>query len=327
MTKTLAIAFGFGLLVQPAFADIEEVANDLIGPGYVELAGAAASLADIARNDCSPDALREPYQQVWDIWARLGGFHLGPVETEGRSFAISFWPDPKSSGIRSQQEMIDTNSPAIDDAAAFAHASVAMRGLTGLERLIYPSDLTGDEAVLCRLRQATTADLASTTAAVSDEWPAFAALLLTAGEDGNTLYLSRKEAQQALFTQLLTGIEYLADKRIGRPLGSEEKPRPERAEARLAGRSQRNIALSLAGLRDLALALYPDAPETVAAFDQAIELAEGLDDPVLAGIVTPEGWAKVAALKAAVKAIHPIAQQEIGGGLGVDLGFNSLDGD
>ena len=180
--------------------------------------------------------------------------------------------------------------------------------------------------MLCALRQATAADLSGMTQAVVDEWPAHAALLQNP-DDANPSYLSQEEARQALFTQLVTGLTSVAETRLGRPLGTFQKPRPERAEAISSGRSLRNIILSLTGLRDLALALHPDAPQTRAAFDRALSLAAELDDPVLAGVSNPQGRLKVEILQQAVQAAQAAAEAEIGTALGVSTGFNAKDGD
>lgn len=314
-------------LALPAQADVAEAVGDVILPAYDRLAASSSALADAARADCAAAALRPAYQAVWDDWARIGFLHLGPVETDGRALAIAFWPDAKSSGPRAQQALIDAGAPATEDPVAFADLSVAMRGLAGLERLLYPSAITGDEAVLCRLRTATASDLARMTAEIRTEWDSFAPSLLAPGTEGNTTYLTEDEARQAIFTQIMAGLEYVADTRLGRPLGTFDKPRPERAEAIAAGRSLKNVSLSLRGLRDLALALYPGATATRASFDHAIALAEELDDPVLAHVADPQGRLKVEILQQAIRSTQDTVRAEIGDAFGLSMGFNSQDGD
>ncbi|MDS9468828.1 imelysin family protein [Paracoccus sp. MBLB3053] len=311
----------------PAHADVAEAVRDVILPAYDDLAGTTGSLAAAAQQDCSAAHLREPFQRAWDAWARIDFLRLGPVETDGRALAISFWPDAKSSGRRAQQALIDADAPAIDDPVAFADLSVALRGLSGLERLIYPSEIDGEEPVLCRLRRATATDLARIAADIRAEWDGYGPLLEKPGSPGNSSFLTMDEARQALYTQLVTGLEHLADSRLGRPLGTFDKPRPERAEAIAAGRSLRNVTLSLQGIQDLAVAMLPDTPETQAAFARALKLAEGLDDPVLAGVAAPSGRLKVEILQQAVDTTQEAVETEIGGALGISVGFNAKDGD
>lgn len=314
------------LLATPAAADVAEAVDDVITPAYDRLARATADLDAAAQRDCSAQAMQAPFQDVWDAWAGIDFLRLGPVEDEGRSLAMAFWPDPKSSGLRTQQALIDGDPAVITDPVRFAQVSVAARGLAGLERLIYPSRLAGGDTVLCALRRATAADLSRMARDVAADWPAYGALLQDPG-DSNPAYLTADEARQALFTQLVTGLASLADTRLGRPMGTFQKPRPERAEAVAAGRSLRNVALSLEGMRDLAMALHPDSPQTRAAFDHALTLARELNDPVLAGVSNPLGRLKVEILQQAVQATQVAVETEIGAALGVSTGFNAKDGD
>ncbi len=159
------------------------------------------------------------------------------------------------------------------------------------------------------------------------DWGPFGDLMLTAGQPGNPRFLTPDEATQALFTQLVTGLDQIADRRIGRPLGTFDTPRPDLAEARASARSLRNIRLSLAALRDLARHLAPDSARTLAALDRAIGQASALDDPTLAGIADPQGWLKLQILQQSVRAARDTAITEIGPALGVTVGFNSADGD
>ncbi len=320
----IALTVALIALTTPARADVAEAARDVIAPAYGRLAASAAALDAAAAADCTPSALHAPYQAVWDDWARIGFLRLGPVETDGRSLAMAFWPDVKGSGLRAQQALVDADSLAIGNPADFARLSVALRGLAGLERLLYPSPLTGDPATLCALTRATAADLARMTGELAAEWPAHAALLTA---PGNPTYLSQAEARQAIFTQIVTGLDQVAEVRLGRPMGSFDTPRPERAEALAAGRPLANVIAALRGLHDLTRALHPEAPQTEAAFARTRALAEGLNDPLLAGVATPSGRLKVEILQQAVRATKAAVETEVGGALNLSAGFNAADGD
>lgn len=320
------IALILGLaLASPAAADVAE-AVDVIGAAYDEVAARTAALAEAAARDCAPEPLRPLAGAAWDAWARIDFLRIGPVEQDGRALAMAFWPDPKSSGLRAQQAALDAGAAIAADPDRFATASVAMRGFAGLERLIHESPLTGTKADLCRLTRATAADLARMGAGIAADWPAHAALL-TAPGGGNATYLTPAESRQALYTQVVTGLSAIEGNRLGRPLGTFDKPRPERAEAIASGRSLRNVVQSLTGLRDVALALHAEAPQTRAAFDRALNRAEGLDDPVFAGVADPQRRLKIEILQQAVEAARIAVETEIGPALGVSAGFNSRDGD
>lgn len=319
--KHLALAL---LLLVPAAAraDVATVVTDHVRPGYAAFATATASLA--ALDSCAPEVLRPAYQTAFDAWMGVSHLHLGPGEEQGRSLAIAFWPDPKSLGAKAQRTLMLGDAAALEP-DAFAQQSVAARGLFALERLLYPTD--APPADPCPLIKATTHDLARLADEINAGWGPYGETLVTAGAPGNTTYLTKGEAAQELFTQLATGLEFTADERLGRPLGTFEKPYPTRAEARASGRSLRNVALSLAALRQMAVALEPDIPLTLAAFDRAEGLAAKLDDPALAGVAEPQGRLKVEILQQAIWATRDAVIAEFGAKLKVELGFNSQDGD
>lgn len=324
MRLPLALAFGLGLAA-PAAADVAQVVNGVILPGYQAFADRTADLAKAAAQDCRAEALQAPWQAAFDAWAGVSFLHLGPAEEDGRALAIAFWPDPKALGAKAQRGLL-TGDPAKLAPEAFAEQSVAARGLMGLERLLYPAEpLPADP---CALIRATADDLARMADEVRAGWQGgFAAMVLGAGQPGNTTFLTEDEAKQALFTQLATGVEVLADQRLGRPMGTFHKPRPELAEARASGRSLRNVTLSLVALRGFAVALTPDIPRTLAGFDKAIALAEGLEDPVFAGVATPQGRLKVEIMQQSLRALRETMLAEMAPALGVGIGFNSQDGD
>ncbi len=310
------------LLASPALADTATVVTDHARPGYAAFDEAAQRLADV--ESCDAQALRPAFQAAYDAWMAVEHLHLGPAEEDGRSLAILFWPDAKGTGAKAQDALLQSD-PQTLTTDGMAQQSVAARGLAGLERLLYPAEpLPADP---CPLIQVTVDDLARQAEALAAGWGPYGDDLLTAGQPGNTRFLKPEEATQALFTQLATGLEFIADRRIGRPLGTFDKPRPDLAEGHASGRALANITLSLQALRGLAASLSPDSSKTLAGFDHAIGLAQALDDPNLDRVADPQGWLKLEILQQAVRATRDTAVAELGPALGVDLGFNSQDGD
>lgn len=318
----LAAAF---LIAGPALADYPQAVTDRILPGYAAFDAAAAALAAKTGETCDPAALSPAFHAAWDAWLEVQWLHIGPAEDQGRALAIAFWPDPKGMGAKAQNGLL-AGDPALLDPETFAEQSVAARGFFGLERLLYP--LAPATTDTCPLIRATAADLARMAREIDAAWRAgYADVMLSAGEPGNTTFLSRPEVRQALFTQIATALEFVKDQRIGRPLGTFDKPRPDLAEARASGRSLRNVIVSLVALRHMTEVLTPDAPQTLAAFDRAILLARGLNDPVFDGAGSPGGWLKLQILQQAVDFVRQKALEELAKELDVDLGFNAADGD
>jgi predicted lipoprotein len=322
MIKRLMVAL---CCATPAWADFPETVTQHILPGYAALATASADLATAADATCDATALRPPFQAAFDAWVRVQHLRFGPVEADGLGLSIEYWPDPKGSGAKAQRGLL-LGDPAALTPENFADQSVAARGLLALERLLYPAQpLPADP---CALIRATAHDLARVTGLINAAWlSTYAHTVLTAGEPGNTTYLTRPEVRQALFTQVIAGLEFLQDQRLGRPLGSFDAPHPERAESAASGRSLINVSLSLHSLRAMVETLTPDVPKTLTAFDRAIALADALDDPIFAGVATTQGRLRVEILQQSITALRDTALAELGPELDVGIGFNAADGD
>lgn len=319
------------LAAVPALAGVPEVIDDHALPGTAAFAEAADALDAAARDYCTAEALRPAYHDAFDAWLGIAHLSLGPLEEEGRSLAIGFWPDARGMVGRTVAGLVADEDPVAADPEGFAEVSIAGRGLFALERLLYDDSFAGyaEGSYRCTLARAIAADLARMAGEIDTAWRGeFAETLLTAGAENNSRFLSEREAAQALYTALVTGLEFVAQQRLGRPMGTFDAPKPQVAEARRSGRSLRNVVLSLEALRELAHTLSDKPiPETEAAFAEALESAEALDDPVLAGVADPAGRIRVEALQTQVAGIARAVGEEIAPALGVSVGFNSADGD
>ena len=322
--KLFALSLIFAL---PTLADagVEAVVDAHILPGYASFADATQDLAEVAQTCDSPD-LKPAYHAAFDAWLAISHIQFGPVEENGRSLAIAYWPDPKDQTGRAVSRLIADNDPAVKDPAAFNEVSVAAQGFFALERLLF--DTPEPTEYTCAFTRAIALHLASAAATLNDEWQGdLAGLLRNPGQDGSP-WPSPAEATRVLYTSLTSGLEFIKDQRLGRPLGTFERPRPTRAEAYRSERSLRNVALGLSALRAMAVALADgDIPDTTAAFDRALASAQTLDDPALQGVADPGERFRIEALQQQVVGIQAAIATEIGAALGVQAGFNAMDGD
>lgn len=188
----------------------------------------------------------------------------------------------------------------------------------------------GDEDDRCTLVQTVTTDIATTSAAILEGWQTDYAARLKSPDTSST-YRSDEEVLQELFKALVTGLQFTSETRLGRPLGTFERPRPTRAEAWRSGRSARHVELSLAVLNDLAFRLSSDNAELSerieTSFEVAATLLSELDDPIFAGVGDPQTRFKVEVIQQSIYNIQAVVRDELGPTLGVAAGFNSLDGD
>ncbi|MEM7721088.1 MAG: imelysin family protein [Pseudomonadota bacterium] len=315
-------------------AAIDAALDTHVLPGVTDLAEASAGLATTAETHCASDApeLRAAYNTAFDAWMRVSHLRFGPSETDNRAFALAFWPDGRGVTPRTLSQLIGEEDPVVGNVDGYAEVSVAGRGFYAMEFLLYDPDLStrGSDAYRCALIQVIAADIAATTAAILEEWEMeHASLMREAGS--NDRYQSDAEAMRALFNALTTGLEFNADVRLGRPLGTFDRPRPNRAEARRSERSVRNITLSTEGLAELAAALTVDEPGMAtgiaAGFDLVLEAAGRVEDPVFANVADPQGRLRVEALQQRTRGLRQMILTEMGPSLGISAGFNALDGD
>lgn len=317
---------------QPVLADgpdVTAIVETHVVPGYERLADTSATLAATAQTACiagDPD-LETAYHAAFDAWVGVSHLRFGPSETDQRAFALAFWPDPRGSAQKTLATLLRDADPVVEDPAAFQEVSVAARGFYALEFLLFDAGFAGPENPehACALIQAISIDIATNAAAILADWSDDYAALMTT--PGNETYRNSEEAAKQLFTALSTGLEFTSQTRLGRPLGTFDRPRPARAEARRSGRSLRHVALSLESTRALAAGISAQDPAVAQAFDDALERAAQLDDPVFAGVAKPQGRLRVEALQTQVEEIRGLLALEVGPRLGIAAGFNSLDGD
>lgn len=327
--KTFAaflLAIGLG---HPAYAGVDEALDRHILPSFHDFAAAAEEQAQSAAADCRPENLAPAFHATFDAWMMVADLRLGPSETGALS--IAFWPDTRGFTQRTLTQLITEEDPVALNVGAYKEVSIAARGFFALEMLLFDPAFSdyGQGSYTCTLVQTIATDLAGQAGALDRAWrDDFAAVLRSAGEAGNAAYLTADEAMRALYTQLLSGLEFTADQRLGRPMATFERPRPARAEAWRSGRSLRNVLLSAQAAQQLAHALADRSlPETDAAAGQVRALADRISDPGFQDVTNPQERLHVEVLQQAVRALQSAIETEIGAPLGITPGFNSQDGD
>ena len=332
LTVIAALLVPLSVSAQDHSPILTDVTQSHIQPRFAAFATAAQQLESAADMECAPrsNVLRSAFGTAFDGWISASHLRFGPTEVDDRAFALAFWPDTKGFTPKALSQLITAEDAAANDPEAFVETSVAGRGFFALERMLYDPGFatTGSEAYRCTLIRAITTDIARNAVAIQDDWQSYEILLT---QPGNTSpYRSDTEALQELFKALTAGLQFTSETRLGRPLGTFDRPRPNRAEARRSERALRHVVLSLTALRDLAAGLSVDHPQIAdnldGAFEKAIERARSLDDPAFAGVATAQGRFRIEALQQSINDIRAIVAADLGPTLGINAGFNSLDG-
>ena len=322
----LAAAVVCAPLAAAANPSISAIIDDHILPRFETLASTSQALSDAAAQNCDPtsDDLRTAYSLAFDAWVSASHLRFGPTEVDNRAFALAFWPDSRGATPRALAALIADEDPIGLDAEGYSEVSIAARGFYALEFLLYDDELMQPSDYHCTLVQTVIADIAATSTAIYDDWGNYRNVLLSPGPDAT--YRSDEEVLQEMLRALSAGLQFTQESRLGRPLGTFDRPRPTRAEARRSGRSAQHVVLSLVSLQDLALHLA--ASDTLSRqFRDALGKLEVLDDPIFAGVADPQSRLRVEVISQSIGMIRATVQTELGPKLGVAAGFNSLDGD
>jgi predicted lipoprotein len=335
------IALGLSLLLVPIMVQadaksdmIENVVHGHILPRFEALANSGQVLSDVSATECTAqsEALKAAFNNAFDAWVSVSHLRFGPTETNDRAFALAFWPDSRGATPRALSTLLSDQDPIVASAERYSQVSIAARGFYALEFLLYDETLSvaDDAAYHCQLIQTISGDIAATTGDILQEWQSdYATQMLQPTLDG--IYRSDDEVLQVLFKSLSTGLQFTSETRLGRPLGTFDRPRPTRAEARRSSRSAAHVRLSLVSLEDLSGRLAADTVELKealdASFTRSIKQLSDLNDPTFASAADPQGRFKVEAVQSLVDAIRTSVHDELGPALGVTAGFNALDGD
>lgn len=319
-------ALAIAALPTAAFSGVAEVVSDNILPGFDRFASATAALDAAAQNACTGPETEAAFHDAFDAWLGVSHVVFGPIEDKGLTLSFAFWPDPKNQTGKALGRLLADEDPVVADPDAYADVSVAAQGFFALERMLFDAPETGDYP--CALTQAIAATLAKNASDVHTAWGSFADVVTSAGADGNTRFQTEEEARRAIYTSLSTGLEFIHDQRLARPLGTFDRPRPTRAEARRSGRSLRNVEVSLIALRDMAMTFSDDpTPRLDAAYETAFGRIGAIQSADFSGVADPGQRLRIEALQVDVKEIQIETINEIGAAMGLSAGFNALDGD
>lgn len=333
--KRIALVLSVIAAPMAATADtIDNIVGEHILPRFEALAAQAKVLSDVGASNCDPtsDALRSAYGDAFDAWISASHLRFGPTEVDDRAFALAFWPDSRGATPRALGTLLAEQDPIAASVEAYGDVSIAARGFYAMEFLLYDDAMmsAGEPTYHCQLVQTISADMADTASNILEDWQAdYATKMLEPSPTG--IYRSEEEVLQEVFKALSTGLQFTSESRLGRPLGTFDRPRPTRAEARRSERSSIHVLLSLKALQDLAIRLAGDdeamAATLDASFDRAMSQLNDLDDPTFAGVADPQTRFKIEVLQQSVDMIRTTVRDELGPTLGVAAGFNSLDGD
>lgn len=310
---------------------IRQAVEQGVLPGFTRLAEQSAWMAFAARQSCDHPDFRIGYFRTFETWSELSHLRFGPSEEDNRAFALTFWPDPRGKTPKALRKLLVADDSDMMTPERFREISIAARGFHALDILLFDANLQdiGTPERRCALVQAIANDIAYTTQELQAGWTGFAPDMIT--PDAAKVFRNDEEVLRALFNAVTTGLQFSADLRLGRPLGTFDNPRPRRAEAWRSGQSLALLRAAVRGSGTLAVLLAMEDEALALKLADALEAfqtrATALEDPAFAGVATPQGRIRVEALLGDLNRLRRIVREELGPHLGVSAGFNALDGD
>lgn len=319
----------------PRKAVLRSIDEDLMVPGYADVATRAQELAVAARAQAPRDDLQARWRVLRVAWMRTQAHRLGPVRDDLFESRIAQWP------ISTEDvEVLIAGTATIDQALVDAQGG-NKKGMGVAEYLLFgPGDLA--EPRRRAYLEATLDALAAEAAALAAVWrDDYGVRFVAIGEDGAP-FTDIKEAMDALVNASVFLAENVADGKLGKPLGSMTGgvPQPGLVESAYSDHGAADMVAAYDGL-----ALILDEPAGVesrlggliaarrpavaarvrnelAAARAAVEaMPHPLTDAVAAS--APE----VTAAWEAARALKMTYQAEVIAALGATLSFNDNDGD
>ena len=354
--RLLAVGICLAAVPQPAAADDFAALNaamvaDYLLPRYEAFSAAGEVVDEALRQDCVDGQLDaaqsgEAFHGMMDAWMTIQHLRFGPSEFLLRADRVQFWPDKRGVTGRHLAKLLTAQDPAALEPGRFAKGSVAVQGLSALERLLYAPPKDADRAFACALAEAIGANLKEIAGGLLRDWrdgPSAYAQTLISARKGNANYLDAKEASLQLAKSLRAALLLAVDFKLGRPLGETEKSaKSKRAESWRSDRSLRNIRVNLqaaealyAGTNDAGFAalLRRQAGgealdrDIVAAFRRSEQKLAALPSSLREALDSPDGWKQVDALRQDLRELLALISGPFSQTLDLPLGFNSYDGD
>ncbi|WP_261843191.1 imelysin family protein [Aliamphritea ceti] len=322
-------------------------------PRYQNFAEATTQMAAASKALCldatseNLSTAQQSYHQAMDAWQSIQHVRFGPIENLMRSFSVQYWPDKKNLTGKHINGLLSKQDETSLTAEFFRSASIAVKGLPAVERLLFDEaglPVFANNSYQCRLNASISQYLADLGQHTAMEWQDYATSFDEPG-NGISYYDTDIEASTDLMKAMVEPVEVIRDLKILRPLGTAKKDvngkvKPRRSESWRSSRSLRNIENNVATLHDLysgqgdasfkallSTSGHKDLADSIEANFVSVEKElQTIPGPMFSTIEQPATQQQLRDLSANMKTL----QYALGDAMQVldlQLGFNSRDGD
>lgn len=327
-----------------------ETLNDDILPAYQRFASSAETLEAAGRALCqSPteerlQSAQAAFRNTLNDWQGVSHLQFGPVTYLMRNYSIEYWPDRKGIGRKQLRDTLALPADTPLDQQFFHEASISIKGLPALEQLLFAEDALSDlkgEGLHCRLTQAIAENLSGMAGGIYGDWQREGMALAESpatDDEGEADEGAIPPFSVDLMKSMVEPIELIRDTKLIAVMGKgPDNTYPHRAESWRSEQSLSNIRKNL----EAAYALFEGERSGVdqllrqsgnmdlaVAIEQQFELLDAQLDPLgdsLTAALT-DHYSELTRLVQSLKTLDNLLTQATQT-LGVQLGFNSRDGD
>lgn len=318
--------------------------QNLITPNYRQFAQSALALSNSIDTFCQqPNTenlikTKSSFAGNLNDWQQVQWLNFGPVTLFMRYYSFEYWPDKKGLTQRQLSSLIKNEVDTQDD-KFWRSASIAVRGLTAIESLLYRSQFDPmNKPEYCNLLVQVGQHHQQSTAKILEEWQRGQLTdwtFLDEDESGNIVTLSLEKMIQ----QWLEHISMVKESKIETPIGWRGKANLKLAEFYRSEQSlnaiKQNIALYNALYHAGSESLYQKAlqqePALAKQLDLSLKLASTKVNALPANFYS-NSHTQAERIELAKPVIVQLSKSQnellsLVTKLGFQIGFNSRDGD
>lgn len=310
---------------------LNQVAQTHIVPAYKDVAQQSQALNTLAKESCQADGtinseklaeLRAQWLTLATAWANAEVVNFGPAMDSMNNLYINYYPDERGLVHQGVIDVIDAN-PKLT-AEQLAAESAVVQGIPGLEEVLFANESLS--AGQCQYVMSASAALTERLNKAASAWETSPETLLGIGGAENKIGINR------WINSVLSLIETTKSNSLDQPLGITGNKKGH-LPADAAGQSRAIISAKVSALN---VALTDPALVAILAENNqeavANEMSELLADSTRLLAEMPEDIAKASpeqqkALYEKLTTLTQVIKHQLMPVLGVQVGFNSTDGD
>lgn len=216
------------------------VSKNIIG-GYTSARAAAGKNFATIRSLCETPSMarladaRSSFSALVLAWSRVEMIRFGPARSENRFERLYFWPDRRGRGRKQVMALIAKSRTEPLALENLRGKSVAVQGLTALERVLYAKDsdrFAVPENTLCPLAREIARSIETTLGEIVQGWSGdngYGATMTKPGPQ-NPVYRNQAEVLQEILRAASEQIQIVRNLKIGSVISDDPaKAKPKRA--------------------------------------------------------------------------------------------------